>query len=67
MKFLEVSLALLQQIRLNLDEIVTVQFIHPIDDFVDNLPMVLNLLIEHSQPIHLYLSLLIVMFQIDAF
>lgn len=43
------------------------KFIHPIDDFLDYLPVILYLLVKYPKPIDLYLSLLIIVLQVHAF
>jgi hypothetical protein len=55
---LEVRSAFVEQLGLYLDEVVAVQVVHPADDLMNYLPVILDLLIENTHPVDLDLCLL---------
>lgn len=62
MEIFKISLSLIQNLSLCFDEIVAMQLIHPIDDFLNDLPVILDLLVLHSHSIYLNFCFFIFIF-----
>ena len=66
MEIFKISLSLIQNLSLCFDEIVAMQLVHPIDDFLNDLPVILDLLVLYPHSIHLNFSFFIFIFHLSV-